>query len=642
MADNDTGYTVEQRFLFSENEAIYGFGQHQNGTMNYRFDTVELVQHNMEAVVPFFISTNGYGILWDNYSYSRFAENDEYASLWSEMGDGIDYYFIAGDSADEVISGYRQLTGASPMMPKYALGYIQCKERYKTQDELISVVKKFRERQIPIDMIVQDWRYWELGHWGEKKFDSTHFPDPLALTKQLHEELNTHLMISVWPKMDSITEDYKELREHLYKSSGSQAVYDAFSEEARDIYWKQANEGFFSKGIDAWWCDATEPEVIGWDHSVETLKKFMKPAIGSSTRYLNAYSLMHSKGIYNNQRETTDEKRVVNLTRSAYGGQQAYSAITWSGDVMGDWDGFRDQITAGLNFCMSGIPYWTMDIGGFFVFPRSEWTPDRVDPKYIEDYAYRELYVRWFQWGAFCPVFRSHGTNLPREPWRFGKPGDTEYETIVDFIELRYRLMPYIYSLAWKVTNEDYTIMRGLVMDFPKDEKVYEITDQYMFGPAFLVCPVTEPGAKTREVYLPKHEAGWFNFWTGEHLEGDQTIIAPAPLMQMPLFVKGGSILPVGPVKQYTRSLRPEEITLVVFPGNDAEFTLYDDEGDNYNYEQGKYYTITIQYDDESGELSIDKAGDPEMIPAEIKMKISKQDLGYLKGYERGSEWVIP
>jgi alpha-D-xyloside xylohydrolase len=631
--DGDKGFTIKQKFVFDTNEAIYGFGQHQNGIMNYRGKSVELLQHNKESVVPFFLSSKGYGILWDNYAHTIFNDTDVHASLWSEMGDGLDYYFVLGANADEVISGYRALTGQAPMLPRYAFGYIQSKERYKSQQELIDVVTRFRLSNIPIDIIVQDWRYWIGENWGQKTFDPERFPDPAALTATLQDSLNTRLMISIWPKLDSITDDFKELREFMYGSPGSQFVYDAFNPVARDIYWKQAYNGLFRYGIDAWWCDATEPEIIGWDHSTETQKKYMKPYLGSAARYMNAYSLMHSKGIYENQRKVTDQKRVVNLTRSAFAGQQAYSSITWTGDVMGNWDGLRDQITAGLNFSMSGIPWWTMDIGGFFVFPIEQWTPDRIDPEFIEDPEYRELYLRWLQFGAFCPLFRSHGTNLPREPWCFGTPGDEIYDGIVKFIELRYQLMPYIYSQAWKVSSEGYTMMRGLVMDFPHDKKVFEITDQYMFGEALLVCPVTKYGARSREVYLPEHTAGWYNFFTGEHFDGGQTITVDAQLSEMPIFVKGGSILPFTSVTQYTQPVNFDNLQLLVYPGADATFTFYDDEGDGYNYEQGQFYTIRLNWDDQKSSLTALLEGDDKMAPSSFSINIVDKVQGFDGGF---------
>ncbi len=631
--NGDHGFAIEQRFIFDDDEAIYGFGQHQNGIMNYRGKSVELLQHNKESIVPFFLSSKGYGILWDNYAHTMFSDTGAYASLWSEMGDGLDYYFISGSHADKVISGYRQLTGQTPMLPRYAFGYIQSKERYKSQQELLDVVTRFRRSAIPIDIIVQDWRYWTGEDWGQKSFDPERFPDPEHLTSILHDSLNTRLMISIWPKLDSITDDFKELREFMYGSPGSQFVYDAFNPEARDIYWKQAYEGLFRYGIDAWWCDATEPEIIGWEHGAETQKKYMKPYLGSATRYMNAYSLMHSKGIYENQRKMTDEKRVVNLTRSAFAGQQAYSSITWTGDVMGNWDGLRNQITAGLNFSMSGIPWWTMDIGGFFVFPIEQWTPDRVDPEFIEDPEYRELYLRWLQFGAFCPLFRSHGTNLPREPWRFGTPGEEIYDAIVKFIGLRYQLMPYIYSQAWKVSSEDHTMMRGLVMDFPHDKKVFEITDQYMFGESLLVCPVTVYGARSREVYLPDHKAGWYNFFTGEYLDGGQLIEVDAPLSVMPIFVKGGSILPFTSVSQYTQAVDFENLQLLVYPGADAAFTLYDDEGDGYNYEHGRFYTIRFNWDDYRFSLDGVFDGDKQVAPASIVVNVVDSVQGYQTGF---------
>ena len=477
---------VKQEFVLTENEALYGLGQHQDGFMNYRNHDVLLVQTNTNASVPFFVSTNGYGILWDNYSQTKFHDGTDGTFIWSEVADAIDYYFIAGSQLDDVIAGYRTLTGKAPLFGKWAFGYWQCKERYHTQDEIINVVKEYRKKQIPLDNIVQDWMYWgDLG-WSAMDYDRKKFPDPTEMIKTIHE-LNTHYMISIWPRFDPKSAIYKEMdsQGHVFHTDGEQEgyVYDAFSEKARDIYWHYVNKGLFSHGVDAWWMDATEPEFGDIKEEVsDKAKKYGYTAMGSWARYLNAYSLMSTKGVYEAQREATSDKRVFILTRSAYAGQQRYAGVTWSGDIVATWDVFRKQISAGLNFCMAGIPYWTTDIGAFI--------PN--NPLGCKDEAYRELYVRWFQFGAFCPIFRSHGTGTPREVWQFGEPGTWAYDTLVKYDKLRYRLFPYIYSLAWKVTNEDYTMMRGLAFDFKEDQKVLGIDDQYMFGPAFLVNPVTE------------------------------------------------------------------------------------------------------------------------------------------------------
>jgi len=614
---------IRQSFVWADDEALYGLGQHQEGFFNWRGHYVELFQLNKRAVVPFLLSTKGYGILWDNYSYTKFNDTQYGSYLWSEVGDVVNYYFIYGPEPDYVISNYRKLTGDVPLLPKWAFGYIQSKERYNTQQEIIDIVKEFRDRKIPLDVIVQDWRYWADGHWGQKSFDKERYPDPAAMTDTLHSKYNAHLMISVWPKMSMRSSDYREMIEHegfLYGETGS-PFYDAFNPEARALYWKHANEGLFSKGIDAWWCDATEPELDGWDFNYDAYKEKMKPAIGSGARYLNAYSLMHSKGIYENQQLTTDKKRVVNLTRSAFAGQQKYATITWSGDIVATWEVFKNQIPAGLNFCMSGLPYWTTDIGGFFVqsaevgeLGRGLWFRNGDFDGGIEDDNYKELYVRWFQYGTFCPIFRTHGTDISREIWRFGDPGSWAYDALLKFDNLRYRLMPYIYSLAWKVTSEGYTIMRGLPMDFRHDPHVFEIDDQFMFGPAILVNPVTKPKATFRKVYLPAG-SNWYNFWTGKKYSGGQTLPVPCTIDEIPLFVKGGSVIPMGPFIQFAaESADPLEIR--IYPGADGSFTLYEDENDNYNYEKSAYSTIDIVWDDKNHQLTIGdrKGGFPGML----------------------------
>ncbi len=598
-------YSVQQNFIWESNEALFGLGQFQDGKMNLRGCSRKLMQKNTVAVNPVLVSSKGYGIFWHNTSFTKFVDNSRESYLWSEVADEIDYIFIYGPTIDEVISGYRTLTGKAPMLGKWTFGYIQCKERYKSQEELLNVVKKYRELKIPLDLIVQDWRYWPKFQWGQKSFDPTRYPDPKGMIEELHKKLNTHIMISIWPKLAPQGSDYKEMEsnpEFLYKiPMGGARFYDAFNKSARDLFWKQINEGLFSNGIDAWWCDATEPELAYPKLTLKKYKKRMTPSIGTGARYLNAYSQYHSKGIYENQRKVTEKKRVVNLTRSAFAGQQRFGAITWSGDISATWKVLKNQIPAGLNFCLSGIPYWTQDIGGFFVWP---W-------KYrggCENEKYRELYTRWLQLGAFNPLFRSHGTITPREVWQFGEPGSKYYNALVKAIKLRYSLLPYIYSLAGKVTHEDYTIMRGLVFDFAHDPKVYNIKDQFMFG-SILVCPVTKPNAKTREVYFPifkNTSRKWIDFWTGNSHEAGRTLSVDTPLNQIPLFIPSGSIIPFGPDIQYaTESSDPLDIR--IYPGNDAEFVLYEDENDNYNYEQGKFSQIRMMWIEKSHTFSIDR-----------------------------------
>jgi alpha-D-xyloside xylohydrolase len=609
---NEKVNNIKQSFNWADDEALYGLGQHQKGIFNWRSHYVELFQFNTRAIVPFLLSTKGYGILWDNYSYTKFND-DKYGSyIWSEVGDAINYFFIYGPEPDSVINNYRTLTGKAPLFPKWAYGYFQSKERYKSQEEILNVVKEYRSRKIPLDAIVLDWQYWDDGKWGQKSFNKERFPNPELMMDSLHSKYNTHLMISIWPKMSIKSSDYSEMIKHkgfLYKEDDS-PFYDAFNPQARMLYWEQANKGLFSKGIDAWWCDATEPEVGGWDLNCDAYKTKMTPKIGSGARYMNAYSLMHSKGIYENQRLTTNKKRVVNLTRSAFAGQQKYATITWSGDIVANWNVFKNQIPAGLNFCMSGLPYWTMDIGGFFVqssavgrLGRGAWFRNGDFDRGLADDNYKELYVRWFQFGAFCPIFRSHGTDISREIYRFGEPGTWAYDALLKFDNLRYRLMPYIYSMAWKVTSEGYTLMRGLIMDFRNDPHVYDIDDQFMFGQSILVNPVIKPKETFREVYLPIG-SGWYNFWTGKKYSGGQTLDVPTPIDQIPIFIKEGSILPLEPFNQYA-SESADPIELRIYPGADGNFTLFEDENDNYDYEKGIYSLIKFIWDDKRKTLTI-------------------------------------
>jgi len=535
-------------------------------------------------------------------------------SLYSEVADQIDYYFIYGNNLDEVIKGYREISGKAPMMPKWAMGLWQCRERYRTQKELLSVVKEFRKRKIPLDNIVQDWFYWEEDKWGSHEFDSTRYPDPEGMTGELHDDLKTHIMISVWPKFYLGTEHYEEFKEKgwLYMRNVEQGqkdwvgpgysstFYDPYSKEARDLYWKQMNEKLFEKGFDAWWLDCTEPDIQSNLSRAETRLRMHPTAIGTAARYRNTYSLMNAKGVYESQRESEPNQRVFILTRSAFAGQQQYAAATWSGDVVARWYDLKAQIPAGLNFCLSGIPYWTSDVGGFSVESRYE------NAKGEDIYEWRELMTRWFQFAAFCPLLRVHGQYPYREMFYVAPDNHPAYQSMLAYDKLRYRLMPYIYSLTGMVTHKDYTIMRALVMDFGNDRKVLNIGDQYMFGPSLLINPVTEYKARKRQVYLPEG-SGWYDLKTGEHFGGGQTISADAPYRDIPIFVKEGSIIPFGPPIQYTTEKPADPLILYVYTGIDANFELYEDENVNYNYEKGKYSIIPIQYDEKTHTLTIGK-----------------------------------
>lgn len=536
-------------------------------------------------------------------------------SWWSELGDMIDYYFIRGENMDGVISGYRSLTGKSPVMPRWAMGYWQSRERYKTADELLTAVNEYRRRNIPLDNIVLDWSYWPEDAWGSHCFDSLRFPDPAGMVDSVHQ-LNARVMISVWPKFYHSTRHYQEFDQKgwMYRQAVNDSVrdwigkgyigsfYDAYSEGARHLFWSQMREHLYDKGFDAWWMDASEPDILS-NASLDYRKKLSGPtALGSSTRYLNAYALMNAQAIYEGQRATDPEKRVFLLTRSGFGGLQRYSTATWSGDIGACWEDMKAQIPAGLNFSLSGIPWWTMDIGGFCVPRRfekaGEGTPAREE--------WRELNVRWHQFGAFCPLYRSHGQYPYREMYHIAPEGHPAYESMLWYNRLRYRLLPYIYTLAGRTFLEDYTIMRALVMDFPRDSRVKDISGQYMFGPAFMVCPVYHYQARNREVWLPEG-CGWYDFYTGTYYAGGQMLLAPAPYGRMPLFVREGSVIPFGPALQYTDEQPADPLILYVYTGQDADFNLYEDEGINYHYEQGMFSRIPIRYEEKTGLLTLGK-----------------------------------
>lgn len=615
-------YHTRLEFEWADGEALYGLGSHEEGMLNLRGQQQYLYQQNMKAVVPVLVSTCGYGVLLDSYSLMTFHDDDAGSYLWTDVDDELDYYFIYGPEFDQIVRQLRLLTGSAPMLPRWAFGYVQSKERYVSQADLIETVREYRSRDLPLDCIVQDWKSWTGDLWGQKSLDPERYPDPRQLTNDLHT-LHAKLMVSIWPTMQPGGANWSEMHNQGFLL-GNQATYDAFNPTARLCYWKQANEGLFSYGVDAWWCDCTEPFEADWHGAVkpepedrmrintEEAKRYLDPEM------INAYSLLHSKGIYEGQRAVTQSKRVVNLTRSAYAGQQRYSTITWSGDTAANWETLRRQIPAGLNFCVTGLPYWTLDIGAFFVRKKPElwfWCGDYKQG--VDDLGYRELYARWFQYGAFLPMFRAHGTDTPREIWHFGNPGEPVYEALVRYLHLRYRLMPYIYSLAGQVTHQDYTMMRALPFDFRYDPHAYDVDDEYMFGPAFLVCPVTKPMyfaanstplegvEKMRPVYLPAG-SDWYDFWTGKRYAGGKTISADAPLEIMPLYVRSGSIVPIGPQIQFTGDQPDAPTELRVYPGRDGSFTLYEDEGDNYNYEQGSFTTIRMEWNDNTRQLTLD------------------------------------
>ena len=545
-------------------------------------------------------------------------EESRQMSWWSEMQEQMDYYFVAGTTMDEVVSGYRTLTGKAPVMPRWAMGYWQSRERYKTQDELLSTLGEFRSRQIPIDNIVLDWFYWPEDQWGSHEFDKTRFPDPKAMVDSIHA-LNAHLMISVWPKFYAGTEHFREFDEHgwMYRQAVEDSIrdwvgpgyigsfYDAYSADARRLFWQQMREHLYPLGIDAWWMDASEPNVTDCT-DMDYRKALCGPtALGPSTQYFNAYALMNAKAIYEGQREADENRRVFLLTRSGFAGLQRYSTATWSGDIASRWEDMKAQITAGLNFSVSGIPFWTMDIGGFTIENRYYGAQAAFANGTLTDdwREWQELQTRWYQFGAFCPLYRAHGQFPCREVWNIAHEGDPAYRSIVYYTRLRYQLMPYLYSMAGMAWAKDYTLMRPLVMDFTADRQVRDVSDQYMFGPALMVAPVYTYGARSRSVYFPA--GGWYDFYTGRYVEGGERMEVAAPYERLPLYVRAGSILPMGPVMQYSSEQAPSELTLYVCTGSDGQFTLYEDEGTNYNYEHGDFAVIPFSYDEAKGELVI-------------------------------------
>ena len=623
---NDAGvktYSVKQSFLLDDDEAIYGLGIQQQGKMVQRNLELRMIQGNTDDYIPFFQSVKGYGLFWDNYSPTTFTDNQNETSFISDVGNCIDYYFMYGGNADGVIAEMRDLTGQVPMFPLWTYGYWQSKERYKSQDETVGVVKKYRELGVPFDGIIQDWRYWGNNYlWNAMEFLNEEFYDPQKMVDDVHS-MNAHMIISIWNSFGPHTKPYRELDSinalftfKTWPESGSfkwppnldypsgVRVYDAYNPVARDIYWKYLNQGIFSRGMDGWWIDSSEP-----DHFHPKPSDFdNKTYLGSFRSVRNAYPLMTVGGVYEHQRTVTSDKRVFILTRSAFAGQQRYGANTWSGDVVSSWEALRNQISGGLNLSLCGVPYWNSDIGGFFL-----WNFKNK----LEDPEYRELYARWLQFGAFCPMMRSHGADAPREIYQFGEKGDEVYDAIEKFIHLRYQLLPYIYSASWEVTIRQSSMTRALMMDFAGDANAVDINDEYLFGKAILVCPVTEAmyskdmkedfsTVKLMEVYLPQG-ANWFDFWTGEKLEGGQTVSRETPIDIMPLYVKAGSILPIGPDVQYATEKKWDTLEVRVYEGADSEFTLYEDENDNYNYEKGMYSTITFIWNDTEKTLTINK-----------------------------------
>lgn len=589
-------FAVTQSFAVPWGKPIhyYGLGQHPAGGLDWQKQIVHLQQANGDTGLPMLTTSNGWGILWDNASVTdvsvqRPAEGGAVV-FSSEAAEAIDYYLIAAGNADAIVAGYRNLTGAVPMLPRWAFGFWQSYEHYATQDEIVGVAKKYRALHLPIDGIIQDWQYWQDGQWGAHQFDPKRYPDPVKMVADIHA-LNLHTIISVWPRFDKGLANTAELDAagalfpETYKNvypPGFGRWYDPYG-KGRDLYWNQISRSLGKDGFDGWWLDASEAELGGeWGQM-----RGVTTAKGPGALVYNAYPLFHTMGVYEGHRRDYPDRRPVILTRSAWAGQQRNGAISWSGDIHGDWETFRRQIPAGLNFVSAGLPWWNTDIGGFFA-------GDPADP------AYAELFTRWFQWGAFTPMFRTHGTGKSKEMWNF--PATTQ-AILAKYDRLRYRLLPTIYSLAWNVTANNGTMMRPLVFDFGSDPDALDIGDEYMFGP-FLVAPVTRKGADVRTVYLPGDTA-WYDFWTGKRLAPKQTVAAAAPIGTLPLYVRAGTILVLGPAVEYAEAQTGKPLEIRIWRGADGHFTLYDDSGNGWGYEKGQHATIGFDWNDQTQTLTI-------------------------------------
>jgi len=593
---NGKYYEASTWFALTPDERFYGLGQHQNGLLNQRNLEMELSQDNTNISIPFFFSSKGYGILWNNASATRWNNRFQpVLELQSSLAKIIDYFFIVGPSFDRIIAGYRTLTGAAPMYPLWAYGYWQSKLGYTSQSEMLSVAAKYRELQIPIDNIVLDAGYETA--MGSRVFNK-YFPDPKSMVQTLHDE-HFHMMASVWPFFQPGSEAFSELDENkFFVDEGSDVypayypgsrLYDAYNEKARKVYWKQIKKELFDIGVDAFWMDSTEPgDLYAEEHG--SILNGATIAEEEGAPVANAYPFMTTKAIYDGERSVTDKQRVFILTRSGFLGMQRNAAAAWSGDIATNFDTLRREIPAGLNYSMSGLPYWTTDIGGFL-------GGSTDDPKY------RELFVRWFQYGAFCPIFRVHGTrtNNQNELWSYGKQAQ-DILTLYD--RLHYRLLPYSYTLAARTTLQSYTPMRALGFDFPEDSNSLDIDDEFMLGPSVLVAPVTEAGAVNRSVYLPAG-ARWYDFWTGAEVQGGKRVTKRTPLAVMPLYIRAGSILPLGPEVQYAAEKPDAPVELRIYPGHDGILRLYEDDGTTYDYEKKQYSWIPMQWDDDTKTLTL-------------------------------------
>jgi len=596
-------YNISTQFNSPKDEALFGLGCHpvDSGAINYKGRNQDLAIKYLTGAIPVLLSTKGYGLMWDNYSASNFygaeAGNTKFKYV-SESGRQVDYYFFYGPGFDQIIDLYRTATGRAPMFAKWTFGLFQSQDRYMSQDEILSVKDNYRNNHIPVDAIVQDWYYWDPFPIGSHIMNPARYPDPGKMVNELHKS-NIHGMISIWPLFGSGTRDFDIMKNAggLTNITWDNVVthtfdnyYDAHNPKARKLYWEMARDSLIKRyGWDAWWVDQCEPD----NGALLDERRKSDFWIGKGIDYFNTYSLQHSTGIYEGWRRDIPQKRAFFLLRQSFAGEQRNAGALWSSDISCTFDDFKRQVPQGINACVSGIPYWTSDIGGYHY----NWkAPDWSKPEF------RELFTRWFQFGTFCPIMRIHGKG---ERAIFSKNWDEDTRAIlIKFDKLRYRLLPYIYSLAAKTTLQNYTMMRSLAFDFQDDANVYNIPDQYMFGPAFLVNPVTGKGQNIRQVYLPG-SGWWYDFWTGEKLPGGKTIAAASPINLMPLYVRAGSIIPMGPDVEYATQKTKKPIELRIYPGANGSFTFYEDENDNYNYERGKYSTFTLAWNDKLRQLSI-------------------------------------
>ena len=644
-------FEVSQTFQLDKDEAIYGLGTIQNGKMNRRGEKKRMEQSNLEDFQNVLQSIKGWGLYWENYSPTLFEDNAQGMTFTSEAGQGVDYYFMYGGSADGVIAQMRQLSGDVPMFPLWTYGYWQSKERYKSARETEGIVDQYRALNVPLDGIIQDWQYWGSNYlWNAMDFLAEDFSNGKQMIDNVHKK-HAHFMISIWASFGPMTQQFRELNEkglllpietwpqsgisHVWppimKYPSGVKVYDAFSPVARDIYWKYLKT-LYDYGTDAWWMDSTDPDFFNPKES-----DYEHKVTGGSWRLLrNAFPLETVRGIYQSQRKDDRDKRVFIMTRSSYAGQQHYGSNMWSGDVNSSWDMLRKQVPCGLSFTLTGNPNFNTDIGGFFCGSYNT----RGSGSAPKNPQFQELYVRWMQYGLFCPVFRSHGADAPREIWQFGQKGEPVYDAIEKQIRLRYRLIPYLYSTAWQVTSNNDSYMRPLFADFASDKKVWNMTDEFMFGRSILACPIVNPqyteekiirtnemtgwekrreergerrensdgpdwtATKSANKYLPKG-ATWYDFWTGKAYKGGQNVTLQTSFDRVPMFVRAGSILPLGPEMQYVGEKSWDNLEVRVYPGANGSFTLYEDEGDSYHYEKGVYSTIPFSWNDKSRTLTI-------------------------------------